>query len=133
MGLLIRLVIGLIALGLILAVVAWRVLVPPAPLPPPRPGATLEGVVLIEPGLSRRLDQRIEVSAEGIVALGPSDGSGSADYRGAYVLPSLIDLHAHLPPSTLLRDGEFHALLYLDLIRKATDWPQRGVKVARKT
>ena len=39
-----------------------------------------------------------------------------------------IDGHVHI-----VGDGSSGSGCWLDLIRKATDWPQRGVKVARKT
>ena len=97
------------------AVVAlWWIVWPPSPLPLPERGAVLDGVTLIEPGISRRPSMRLVVEAQRIASVGASDGGEPAgSYARMFVLPGLVDLHVHHPPRTLPGQSELFALLHL--------------------
>ncbi len=83
---------------LLFALLAYR---PPRTEVPPQ-GAFLAGVTVVNPGLDRRTDQTLVVSGDRITSLsaGPAapDPPDAGRYRGAYVLPGLIEKHIHFPP-----------------------------------
>src|SRR3954470_6616458 len=87
-----------LALGIALV---WLALQPPAPLRPTAEDFVLRDVTIVRPAFGRDEHQSISVH-DGRIRLGDS-GSGAEDpetriYRGMYVLPGLVDMHAHLPP-----------------------------------
>ena len=63
------------------------------------------------------------------------DGTLLEEYRGAYVLPGLIDMHTHLPPANALKLTPQFMLLYLmhgvTSLRGAGDVDGTGVAAAR--
>jgi len=86
-------------LRLMFRVTAYR---PPA-VAVPRQGITLSGVTVVNPGEGRRAGQTLVVDGERITRLFPGeshDRAGLADesYAGTYVLPGLVEMHAHIPP-----------------------------------
>jgi imidazolonepropionase-like amidohydrolase len=93
----------------------WVALAPPPPLPPAPQGAKLANVTLLEPGLGRREGQTLVVEGGRIASLARASGTpaGGAPYAGMYVLPGLIEMHAHLPPSTGVSQADLFSLLYL--------------------
>jgi len=107
-----RTVLGLIVVVALLA--GWVVLSlrPPAPLAVPERGATLLGVTVINPGVDRRPNQRVLIDG-GTIALVDDEGSDGGPYSGYYVLPGLIDMHAHFPPASPIGDGDHFPFLYL--------------------
>lgn len=94
-----------------------RGLAGPLPLAAAPRGGVFEDVVLIEPGLGRSPHLRLRVEGSRIESIEPIEGAaldvGSATYSGAYVLPGLVDAHAHFPPSYLPGQVELYAYLFL--------------------
>jgi hypothetical protein len=107
-----RLGLGLVVVLALGALALWLALAPPAPLPPGPPASKLEGVTVIEPGLGRRPGQTLVVEGGRIVSIEPSS-SGGGPYAGMYVLPGLIEMHGHLPPTTGIPHADLFFLLYL--------------------
>jgi imidazolonepropionase-like amidohydrolase len=79
-----------VALGVVAALL-W----PPRPEARPQGDVILENVVLLTPGRARERGRRLIVREGRIAAIEPTAGPGSAV---RFVLPGLIDMHAHLPP-----------------------------------
>jgi imidazolonepropionase-like amidohydrolase len=108
-----RVALGLVALLALLAVAAWLVVRPPAPLARPEQGVVLDGVTLIEPGGPRRTNVRLAVEGDRIARIEPAAGDASAPFAGHFVLPGLNDLHVHFPPPSLPGQTELFAFLHL--------------------
>lgn len=94
----------------------------------------LRGVELVEPARSRRHDVDLAVAEGSIQA--QAEGIPVLDaYAGMFVLPGLMDLHAHLPPDTPLRLTEYFGLLFLahgvTSLREAGDLDGTAVPAAR--
>ena len=96
-------VVGILALAVIYV---WFSFQPPASMDSftaaPVP-ITLAGVTIVNPEQDRLENQRLRISGdviEQIEAAGAGAGEEASPYRGAYVLPGLVDLHSHLPPET---------------------------------
>lgn len=98
----------LIAAGLALA---WMLQVP-APLPAPERGGTFDHVTVIQPAESRRENQTLSVNRDAIGTINPSTGE-RGPYAGMYVLPGLINMHAHHPPQTIPVARDLFPLLFL--------------------
>jgi cytosine/adenosine deaminase-related metal-dependent hydrolase len=110
----------LAAVVIALAVAVGIALRQPTPLTVPMQGVALTGVTVVNPGLDRRADQVIAVEGPTIKTIADigSPGAPPADarYRGAYVLPGLIDMHVHgLPPlgPPAALGGAYMFLMYL--------------------
>jgi len=78
---------------------------------------TLTEVTIVNPGRARFEHGSIVVAGDRITVAGPRDGmqqttTALSEFKGRYILPGLIDLHAHLPPKSLL-DLSVHAGLML--------------------
>lgn len=105
-----------VALGLSLVAVlcvgllAWGLR--PPQLGVPSPGLVLHDVTLVEPGSHRRPGQTLAVAGDRITRVGDSRGE-RGPYSGSFVLPGLVDLHVHHPPSWALGERELYALLFL--------------------
>ena len=129
-----------LALAAALAVVAWRALRLPAPQPPAAQNFSLVDVTVVEPGRSRREHQTLTVRRGTINRIDPTtsadDVGGFGDFRGAFVVPGLVDLHAHLPPDNALRLTPYAGLLYLahgvTSIRDAGDIDGTAIPAARR-
>jgi hypothetical protein len=78
-----------------LAAALYLTIRPPAPLPLPERGATLDDVTLVVPGGRRSEHRRLVVAGGTIESVGAAAGSGGAPFAGMYVLPGLADLHVH--------------------------------------
>lgn len=98
----------LVAAGLGLA---WLLQVPP-PLPAPERGGTFDHVTIIQPAESRRENQTLSVNRDAIGTLEPSTGE-RGPYAGMYVLPGLINMHAHHPPQSIPVARDLFPLLFL--------------------
>jgi imidazolonepropionase-like amidohydrolase len=110
-------VLVLAAAAVALVIALSIVLRPPKALTVPPQGIVLSGVTVINPGLDRRANQTIIVEGSTIKTI--ADGgspNGDSRYRGAYVLPGLIDMHVHsLPPvgPAAPLGGAYMLLMYL--------------------
>jgi hypothetical protein len=132
--------------GALLALVAAAVgglliaLRPPAAAPSARLGFTLPGVTVVQPGAGRRAGHDLVVGDGRIQAIRPAGAPAAPaalePYRGAFVLPGLIDLHTHLPPRTPLRLSGYFDLLYLahgvTAVRDTGDTDGTAVPAARR-
>ena len=126
-------------LVLVFGLWVWRALTPPSPLAASADGPTLHGVTVINPMVERLSDATLEVRSGRIVRLaadaGAASGKALVEYRGGYVLPGLIDMHAHLPPDNPLKLSGYFAFLYLShgvtSIRDAGDGDGTSVATAR--
>src|SRR5262245_14553444 len=89
---------------------------PPAMAVPAR-GVTLDDVTIVNPERGRLEHRKSVVAGSTIAGIEPASGADSPgapeEYRGAYVLPGLIDMHVHHPPSFAVRDRQVFHLLYL--------------------
>jgi cytosine/adenosine deaminase-related metal-dependent hydrolase len=105
----------LIAIVLILVLAAaglyWQ-LQPPRPLPVPERGAAIDHVTVIQPGEGRRADQTLTIAGSVIGSIAASDGV-PGPYVGMYVLPGLINMHAHHPPQNIPVARDLFPLLFL--------------------
>ncbi len=108
---LLALAIGLVALAALGGWAFMAALAGPAPLEAPARGVVLDDVVLVEPGLARAAHRRLVVEGGEIREIAGAEGSG--EFAGAYVLPGLVDAHAHFPPSWMPGQVELHAYLFL--------------------
>jgi Amidohydrolase family len=87
MKLLLRVLAALVVLAAGLAAAIYFVLQPPAPLPLPPQGATLNDVTLVVPGGRRSAHRRLVVAGGAIESVAPA-GPGGGEFAGAYVLPA---------------------------------------------
>ena len=98
----------------------------------------LTDVTVIEPTLSRDTKVTLRV-VNGSIQRG-SDGIDGAvtipELSHTYVLPGLVDMHAHLPPDTPLKLSGYYSLLFLahgvTTIRDAGDPDGTAVPAARQ-
>jgi len=116
-----RIVRWLVGAGALLAgaVVAILILLwPPAPLVVPQQDLAIVGVTIVNPGASRKSNQRIRIHAGRITSIttdlpGLPDSPDVHRYAGAYVLPGLIDMHVHHSAAVQAFDVHLFELLYL--------------------
>ena len=83
----------------------------PPPLPPGPPTEGFENVVLIEPGLRREAGRRIVIADGRIERIEETTTPGDSPAR--YVLPGLVDAHAHLAPGWMPGQAELYGFLFL--------------------
>lgn len=122
------------ALGLVL------LFLPPAPAKPEAATAfRIQGVTLIEPGLGRREGAVLPVRDGRVSDAGAASNAGSTtfdEFAGHFVLPGLVDMHAHLPPANLLNTtGQYGALFLahgVTSIRDAGDVDGTAIGAARE-
>lgn len=107
-------ILGAIVLVLALAggVLYW-LLQPPAPLPAPERGGALHNVTVIQPGESRREGQSLTIADRTIGEIAQSADASESPYAGMYVLPGLINMHAHHPPQNIPVAQDLFPLLNL--------------------
>ncbi len=104
---------GAMLLASLLAVCAWWVATPDAIDPAPSRVGELDGVVLVEPGVSRREAQRLVLDGGRVGAVRPAR-SATSEFSGLFLLPGLADTHLHMPMMfSLPGDQEYTALLLL--------------------
>ncbi len=101
------------------ALVALLILLwPPAPLVVSQSDFSLAGLTIINPGVSRKSNQRIRIHAGRIESIA-DDSPGRPDspdvhrYAGGYLLPGLIDMHVHHPAAIQAFDVHLFELMYL--------------------
>jgi imidazolonepropionase-like amidohydrolase len=136
-----RIAIGVVALLLLAVVVLWVELQPPPPLQASATTFRLADVTAVIPGVARWEHSTVSVRDGRIEKIElrrpepPEEGSPSP-YRGGFVLPGLIDLHTHLPPSNRLQVTPYFSLLYLAFgvtsIREVGDLDGTAVPAARQ-
>jgi hypothetical protein len=101
---------------------------------------TIRSATLIQPGEGRRAPVDLTVSSGSIAAVDTA-GAGRLpavpELEGAFVLPGLIDMHAHLPTHTPLRLTELFGILYalhgVTSVRDAGDLDGTAVPAAQQT
>ncbi len=129
-------IVGIILAALIAAGIGLYVLLqPPAPLPAAERGGTFDHVTVIQPGESRRENQTLSLNRDAIGAIEPSTGE-RGPYAGMYVLPGLINMHAHHPPQSIPVARDLFPLLFLmhgvTTVRDAGDVDGKTVAPLRK-
>ena len=136
MRVLLRLLLGVAVLVALLALAIWATVRPPAPLAIPQPGAVLDGVTLVEPGVSRRASVRVVVEGSSIERIEDAPPDAAGPFAGMFVLPGLVDMHVHFPPPTLPGQTELFAFLHLyhgvTTVRDAGDPDGRSTEPARR-
>lgn len=130
-----------IGLALVLALIAGWVFIQLQPPKPARAAADdfiLTDVTVIEPTLSRETEVTLRVM-DGRVQRGADRIDGAVaipELSHTYVLPGLVDMHAHLPPDTPLKLSGYYSLLFLahgvTTIRDAGDPDGTAVPAARQ-
>jgi len=95
------------------AAAGYFIIQPPPPMPLPAQGVVLDGVTLIEPGVSRRAEMRLRVDGGQIAEVTAAAANVESPYAGMFVVPGLTDLHVHFPPPTLPGQTELFAFLHL--------------------
>lgn len=98
----------------------------------------LTNVTIIEPTLSRDAETTLRV-VNGRIQRGTDRIDGTMalpELSGAFVLPGLVDMHAHLPPDTPLKLSGYYSLLFLahgvTTIRDTGDPDGTAVPAARE-
>jgi cytosine/adenosine deaminase-related metal-dependent hydrolase len=122
-----------------------RALAPPPPLAAASDDFALRDVTVVNPGRERLAHATLVVQRGVIQSLAADAGNGhaadpagsvAARLRGAYVLPGLVDMHAHLPPDNLLELSGYFLFLYLahgvTSIRDVGDLDGTSVAAARR-
>ena len=81
---------------------------------PPR-GVVIKAVTVVQPGQARLRDHTVVVEAGHIAAIRPAtdEERAEAPAEERFVLPGLIDMHAHFPPIAVFGIKEHYALLFL--------------------
>lgn len=106
----------------VLILVGWVtvfLLRPPVLVLPEKVEIFLKDVTIIVPGQTRLAGQSILIRDSRIDQIIPADTSLTANhfsknnYRGAFVLPGLIDMHGHFPPDIAVGNPELFAFLFL--------------------
>jgi hypothetical protein len=107
-------ILGAIVVVLIVAGLGvYWMLQPPAPLDVPERGGALDNVTIIQPGESRRSAHSISIAGAAIGEIAPSNGDVKSPYVGMFVLPGLINMHAHHPPQSIPVARDLFPLLFL--------------------
>ncbi|MDJ0790166.1 MAG: amidohydrolase family protein [Myxococcota bacterium] len=97
-----------------LCLVAWLALRAPAPLEVPPRGTLIPAATVIEPGGARLPGHTVVVEGARITEIRPATPEERAEAPAPrFVLPGLIDMHAHFPPLRFFGIGEHYALLFL--------------------
>lgn len=101
-------------LVVVMAMGAWLywMMQPPTPEKAPARGGTFSNVTLIQPGESRRPGQTISFDGDRIGAIDATSGA-KGPYDGMFVLPGLINMHAHHPPQAIPVAHDLFPLLFL--------------------
>jgi imidazolonepropionase-like amidohydrolase len=107
-----RILIAIVVVLVVGAAGLYWTLQPPSPLPVPERSATIDHVTVIQPGESRRADQTLTVADSTIGTIAASDGE-RGPYAGMYVLPGIINMHAHHPPQSIPVARDLFPLLFL--------------------
>ncbi len=84
---------------------------PPIDRPPDRESITLDGVTLITPRIDRAKNMRLTIQ-DGYVLRIESESTPN-EFHGLFVLPGLIDMHAHFPSQLSIGVTESASLMYL--------------------
>lgn len=132
---------GVVLVG---ALMFFMIIRPPSPLHVAATNFVLPDVMIINPGLHREPAQWMEVVGERIKQIDAAAVTGDVltEYRGHYVLPGLINMHAHLPSDNALKLAGYFGFLFLShgvtTIRSAGDLDntadisyQRGINADR--
>ena len=94
-------------------------LAPPPVVVPRRLPVLLRHVTIIQPGVGRTSNQDIRIHDGVVVSISPSSmqpsaGHGEANIpSGGFVLPGLIDMHVHFPPSIAVGQADLWEGLFL--------------------
>ena len=132
---------ALSALAVLVAGIVWWELRMPSPLQGlEQRDFVLPGVTVVNPGLNRRSAVEVAISEGIIQSIGDPAASAQYEvltrYQGAFVLPGLIDMHSHLPPSTPLHLTDYFCFLNLahgvTTILEAGDIDGTAVAAARQ-
>ena len=89
------------------------VLRPPAIAVPERGALVLENVTVINPALDRASGRRVSIDGGRITAIDAAPLSAQGSYAGMFVLPGLVDMHAHYPTPLSVGVRESASLLFL--------------------
>jgi len=124
----------------VLAVLVWRALRLPEPMQPAGTSFSLVDVTVVEPGVGRREHQTVSVRRGEIREVRPAASADDAglfgELKGAFVMPGLVDLHAHLPPDNALALTPYMGLLYLahgvTSVRDAGDIDGTAIPAAKR-
>jgi Amidohydrolase family len=140
---------ALVVVLVVAAVWLWRTLTPPSPLTAIADDFTLADVTVVMPMHERMphatlavregtIQELATAAAAGDAGTAPADDPAAAALarlRGAYVLPGLVDMHAHLPPDNALKLTGYFTFLYLahgvTSIRDVGDTDGTAVAAAR--
>lgn len=94
------------------AVVALQIQLPAA-LSSPEPGLKLSKVELVIPGEPRTTPVSLEVKGQTITSVRKAEVDKNDPYAGLFVMPGLIDMHAHWNHLPLPDQNELFAFLHL--------------------
>ncbi|WP_252178092.1 amidohydrolase family protein [Endozoicomonas sp. 4G] len=98
---------------LALAAVAAIQIQLPAALPSPEPGLKLSNVELVIPGEPATAPVSLEVKGATIARVKKAEADENDPYAGMFVMPGLIDMHAHWNHLPLPDQNELFAFLHL--------------------
>jgi len=123
----------------VLGILVWRALRLPEP-PTSANAFSLVDVTVVNPGGGRREHQTLSVRRGEIREVRPAVSADDAglfgELKGTFVVPGLIDLHAHLPPDNALALTPYTSLLYLahgvTSVRDAGDIDGTAIPAAKR-
>ena len=127
---------GTLAVLVVVAAAIYWLLQPPAPLPVPERGGRFDHVTVIQPGENRLADQTLTVADTRITTIAPSHSPQRGPFAGMFVLPGLVNMHAHHPPQNIPVPRDLFPLLFLmhgvTSVRDAGDIDGKTVLPLRK-
>jgi imidazolonepropionase-like amidohydrolase len=127
---------AVLAVLIVAAAAIYWLLTPPAPLPVPERGGRFDHVTVIQPGENRLANQTLTVADARITTIAPSHSPQRGPYAGMFVLPGLVNMHAHHPPQNIPVPRDLFPLLFLmhgvTSVRDAGDIDGKTVLPLRK-
>jgi len=100
-------------LVLLLAIYAFVSFKPPKPAQPLSDRFVLQNITIVHPGEEQRTEGNLAVADGRFTEDTLSEATTFDDFNGCYVLPGLVDMHAHLPGETPLKLGDYFMLLHI--------------------
>jgi hypothetical protein len=118
----------------LLLVGVWFLIQPPAIEVPSQERLVFSNMTVVNPGLNRQAGQTLTVEDGQIVSITPQssdspESEATTRFSSAYVLPGLIDMHAHHPPFSTLEWKLFGLLFLMHGVTTVRDTGAANVRI----